>query len=74
MSELTCGACRHFRPHPRRSMDLSQPQQGDCREGPPTATSLPQGPQVILLCNFPVVHEQHPACSRHQAKPVEIAT
>lgn len=72
MTEPTCGTCRHWHAGPRNTMDLGQPQQGDCREGPPHATSLPNPPQMMMFCNYPRLPATFPACSRHQPK-VEIA-
>jgi len=64
-SQLTCGTCRHWHAKPRQSLDLSQPQRGDCREGPPHTTSLP-GPQGLnVFSTYPDLPAQFPACDRH---------
>lgn len=63
-----CGTCRHFNPNPipPGPVDMSQPVQGSCREGPPNTTSIPGGQgQIMLFTSYPNVSDQYPACSRH---------
>jgi hypothetical protein len=74
-STLTCGTCRHWHAKPRNTLDLSQPQRGDCREGPPHTTTLP-GPQgnVGTFSTYPDLPSGFPACDRHAVQLVEIAT
>lgn len=73
-STLQCGTCNHWHAKPCQSLDLSQPQRGDCREGPPHTTSLPAGPggQVSMFSAYPDLPAHFAACDRHAPVPVEI--
>lgn len=67
----TCGQCRHYHLLPRPRMvngatDMSQPQQGECREGPPHLTiHLHQG-QQLMLAGYPQLPVEFVACDRFE--------
>lgn len=71
MNENVCGFCRHYHllPRPRDAsgaVDMSQPQQGECREGPPHLTSLPTPQGQMQLCGYPPLPANFPACGRFE--------
>lgn len=65
----TCGTCRHWHALPTNAQNLTD-KRGECREGPPQTTTLPNIGSISVYPNLP---EQFPACHQHQPKPVEIA-
>lgn len=67
--EKTCGQCKHWVAGPKDPMNLRASPQGDCREGPPTTTSLPApNGGMMHLTVYPKVQDNFSACSRFQAK------
>lgn len=67
--EAQCGNCRFYFFLPRQkdksgAVDMSVPQQGQCRKFPPSIVFTPQG----VVSAFPLLPVVHAAC--HQYEPV----
>ena len=68
-NENQCGQCYHFHRLPRASVDLSQPVQGECLEGPPGQVAVPvqtgMGQAALQwVVRYPVVPENFRSCHR----------
>lgn len=76
MPDKICGTCLHWYDQGGDPNALGDPHKGQCREGPPDATSLPmpmQGPDgrqtMMILSNYRSLPATFPACDRHAQRP-----
>lgn len=62
-----CGNCKHWVASGTRSLIVGDPQQGECRWGPPgwTIVAQPNG-QAHKITSYSVVHDKWPACGRFE--------
>ncbi len=63
----TCGTCKHwYKNQPTPQDRIGEPKQGECREGPPCVTSIPNNQGGIMsITAYAPMQENFVACSRH---------
>lgn len=72
-NELTCHTCKHWHAQEATAATIGQIKRGDCRQGPPHATSLPDGRGNLgVVSSYPLLPANFPACGQHAARLAEI--
>lgn len=68
MKGKTCDSCIHWKPQPVNVADLGAKREGQCREGPPDLTILPNGAGGFTqIFAYPQLPQDFAACDRHKA-------
>lgn len=72
---LSCGTCRHIYQQPSDPLKLNE-RTYCCRQSPPSMTLLPvnNGAAQMQMVGYPLVGPTFAACSKHEAKPIQLAT
>ena len=76
-NEQACGNCHHWHKQPLQPGQVpmvGQPAQGQCREGPPSVTSIPAPQGLMQVTDYPKPAENCPACSRFKARLAVVET
>lgn len=63
----TCKTCKFWVKAPPNPVNL-QDVRGECREGPPHATTHVVDQRPYIMSSYPSLPQDFPACFRHQSK------
>lgn len=66
----TCDTCKFWHPFAVDPINLGAEKRGECREGPPHATSIPQQGRLAVVASYPNLPAGFPACGRHALEVV----
>lgn len=66
-TEKTCATCAHWIKRPVDPRNLGKEQGGECRGGPPQIIVVPAQQGAAVMCQYPILPPNFPACAKHEA-------